>query len=226
MKDPERFLQGDAGDLGRKLLEAARDEQPSPELLARMARGLGLPLAGAPGAISPETSSPLAAPAAASGSSLATTIGVSAGIVVAAVVAGVVGFKLMSPPPAPQESPPAAQISPPAPAAAAVEPGQRSVAPPSPPASPDQIREEIRLLDAARASLQARAPRSALDHLDRYGRRFPRGAFGPEAAALRIEALVRDGQGRQAAGLAARFRAEHPDSPLVKRIDQLTASGR
>ena len=212
MKDPERPSQGEAGGLGRELLDAARDEQPSLELQARMARGLGLP--GIPSA--PPNAPPPVQAVAAPGGSIGTVVGVSAGVV-AVVVAGVVAFRVLSPAPSPEAPMPAppAVTTPAAPTTATTAP-----------ATSDQIREEIRLLDAVRAALKAGAPRSALGHLDGYDKRFPHGTFGPEAATLRIEALVRDGQVQQAAGLAARFRAAHPDSPLLKRIDRLTAADR
>ncbi len=183
-----------------------------------MARALGLPTGGGVSGPLPQVLSQSLPKAAAVAGSLAATVGVSAGIV-AIVVAAVFGFRQMSPA-VPTETTARNPI--------ASEAQSASTIPPAPPAAAasDEIGEEIRSLDTVRSALQARTPRLAIEQLDRYVRRFPRGTFSPEATVLRIEALVRDGQVQPAVALAARFRASHPDSPLVDRVDVLCPPDR
>jgi hypothetical protein len=90
--------------------------------------------------------------------------------------------------------------------------------PPTAKTSEGELRDEIRLLDGVRASLRSSDPRAALSALDDYRQRFPRGAFGQEAAVLRIEALAVAGQKTAAATLAKAFIAAHPSSPHIDRL--------
>lgn len=53
-----------------------------------------------------------------------------------------------------------------------------------PEASGDTLAQELALIARARARLRAREPRLALELLDEYARRFPRGSLAPEARSL------------------------------------------
>jgi TolA-binding protein len=86
------------------------------------------------------------------------------------------------------------------------------------------LREEIALLDTAREAMKNGAFVQALGALDRYAGRFSRGAFAPEAEAMRIEALVRDGQSERARTLGRRFLTQHPSSPLAERVERTLAA--
>jgi hypothetical protein len=77
---------------------------------------------------------------------------------------------------------------------------------------------EVKLLDRARAALLAEDPYSALRVLDEYGNAKRSGILDPEAAVLRIRALLDLGQRKAAATLAQLLIASHPES---RRVDWL-----
>jgi outer membrane protein assembly factor BamD (BamD/ComL family) len=83
------------------------------------------------------------------------------------------------------------------------------------------LRDEIRLLDRARAALRMRAPQQALQELRHYFDGHPHGMLEPEAAVLRIEALRENGDRVQAAAASREFLARHPDGPLADRVRRL-----
>jgi TolA-binding protein len=83
------------------------------------------------------------------------------------------------------------------------------------------IREEIRLLDQARAAVKSGAHDKALRTLAKYDQKFPRGQFRQEAQVLRMEALKQSGKSASASALAKRFLAEHPNSPHVERVENV-----
>jgi len=85
------------------------------------------------------------------------------------------------------------------------------------------IADEIRMLDAARRAEAGGDSAGAIRALDDYKRQFPRGAFSEESTLLRIEALARLGNRSAARALAQKFRAAHPDSPHLRRIDSILA---
>ena len=120
-----------------------------------------------------------------------------------------------------ESKPPRAAAPAPAPA-----PTERAASVPSPapapaPASSSGLLEELRLLDAALASLRSGEARRALAVLDRYERTYPRGALTPEARTLRVEALLAAGE-RTAALTAYRdLVASNPRSPHRRRLAQL-----
>jgi TolA-binding protein len=158
--------------------------------------------------------------------------------VAAVVAAGLVGTA-SSPPREPVTSPASApaDIRPTPPAVRAVPaiissavpaPAEEAKAPkraPAPAPAPSQdVREEIRLLDHARAALLQHAPSRALERLAQYTQRFPRGALRQEAAVLRIEALRAQGDQTRAAVLAQEFLAKHPGSPHAERVTAAAAS--
>jgi len=228
--DPKRLTVVGATDLERTLLQAARSERPSPELTARMAAGLGISVGAA--------LTTAAAPAAAAKATASVWTGwVSAGVLAAAVTAGVVGVQMVRTPvpsaavkpgPAPVATPaiaPPVGEAPRAPSAVAV-PGTRvekirrrpAAAPPPAAAPASDLRDQIALIDAARAAVKAGSSERALVLLRRYDASYPGGAFAPESLALRIEALDQDGRHAEARTLGRDFLARYPRSPVADRV--------
>jgi hypothetical protein len=80
------------------------------------------------------------------------------------------------------------------------------------------MREELAWLESARAALASGDAPRALSLLDRYGTQFPHPAMIPEAAVLRIEALVAAGDRPAAERAADSFLAQNPQSPYSSRV--------
>lgn len=198
MNDPKRLVEEEGNDLERLLLDAARREKPKSSLVPRMLAGLGL------GVGLTQTAAPLAAAA-----KVGVGVWVSVGML-AAAGAGFVGARSL----ATKEAAPPAPVAAPAPA-----PARREAAPLA--ASDAKLRDEIRLLDRARAALRMRAPQQALQELRQYFEGHPRGMLEPEAAVLRIEALRENGDRVQAAAASREFLARHADGPLADRVRRL-----
>jgi TolA-binding protein len=93
-------------------------------------------------------------------------------------------------------------------------------------ASASDLRDQIALIDAARSALASSSDRRALEILRRYQDKYPSGSFRPEAAALRVEVLVKLGRDAEARALAERFVAEYRGSLLARRVAELTGVGR
>jgi hypothetical protein len=233
--DPKRLTVVGATDLERSLLSAARRERPSPEMTARMAAGLGISV----GAAITAASAPVAAaPVVAAKTMLG--LWVPAGVIVAAVAAGVVGVRFSARPdrPAAHVAEPAAPTAEPivadAPRAIATRPVRAAgghaekirrrpaaVAPTPATIPADDLRDQIALIDAARAAVTGGSSERALALLRRYDASYPGGAFRPEALALRIEALAHDGRRAEAQGLARDFLARYPQSPVAARVARI-----
>lgn len=222
MKDPKRFLEGDGTAFERALLGAMAAERPSRDLHRKMRLGVGLVGIGA-----------VAKAASANWNQIA-----MAGLVVAGLVTGgaIVAKKEAAKAPAVQLVAPAAPPapSPVAPAPAPVEPIPAAVPEEAPKAAPAErvrheprvapvsdIREEIRLLDQARAAVRSGAHGQALRSLAKYDQKFPRGQFRQEVQVLRMEALKQSGESARASALAKKFLAEHPNSPHVERVENV-----
>jgi hypothetical protein len=95
-------------------------------------------------------------------------------------------------------------------------------APPvSEPAAERSIASEVEELDRAREALGTGEPKRAIERLNRYDRRFPRGTLREEAFRLRIEAVVTTGDRTTARSLAQRFQALYPDSTHSDRLKAL-----
>jgi len=96
----------------------------------------------------------------------------------------------------------------------------------TPPAAPPALEppralglgQEVAALDRARDALAAGNAAGALRQVDEYESQFPRGALAQEATALRIEALLQQGNRDAAVRLADRFLASNPKSPHAARI--------
>ena len=196
MNDPKRLVEEEGNDLERLLLDAARREKPKSNLVPRMLAGLGL------GVGLTQTAAPLAAAA-----KVGVGVWVSMGLL-AAAGAGFVGARSL----ATKEAPPPAPV-----AAPAATPREA----PTLLASDAKLRDEIRLLDRARAALRMRAPQQALQELRHYFEGHPHGVLEPEAAVLRIEALRENGDRVQAAAASREFLARHADGPLADRVRRL-----
>ena len=95
--------------------------------------------------------------------------------------------------------------------------------PPSREALPEQSTRtrragELEAINAVRAALIAKDPKSALAQLNRYELDFPEASFGLPAQLLRIEALAVSGRPQAAKELASGFVAAHPDSVHAERL--------
>ncbi|HXX68530.1 MAG TPA: hypothetical protein VEK07_15175 [Polyangiaceae bacterium] len=96
---------------------------------------------------------------------------------------------------------------------------------PSPVANPtsaalsaDALAAEVHLVGDAQRALRAGDPERSLALLGEYDQRFPAGALGPEAAALRVDALCAAGRASDAEAAARRLETQHPGSPLTRPL--------
>jgi hypothetical protein len=76
------------------------------------------------------------------------------------------------------------------------------------------------LLEAAQDKL-ASAPADALAKCDEHARAYPSGMLEAEREVLAVDALLRLGRRPEAEARAARFRASHPGSAYLRRLDTL-----
>jgi len=217
MKEPNKLLNQDATDAERALLRSASGDGPPDGALQRMitaldgapagnhgpmsqgpGHGLGRPLPKAPVAAQPLKLAALA------------KVGLFGLLGVAGLIAGVLvhGFagsgrahvdRPTVTAPTVQAQPPVGSVDiPAAPRAASSEtrPGAAQLND----RSDDSLGAELRLLDLARAAVNARNPLAAGRALDSYAERFPQGHLKPEATVLRLAVLV--GKGDRAAALS------------------------
>ncbi|MDF3066372.1 MAG: hypothetical protein K0R38_1973 [Polyangiaceae bacterium] len=233
--------------LEKMLMDASRAEQPSSEHKARLraALGFGLPLSG-PLAAPPPAPAPLPAaePAAAAlpvGGRALTFAKVAASVGAIALIGAVVLTREGSVPSAPVTAVAPSPVVVPVKTSAPPEELAVSPLPPVEEAAPDRARrptrggvasaasadlsEQILLIEAARAGVAGRDAKSALTALDSYTAKFPRGAFGQEAAVLRIRALDQSGDSARATALAKSFVARFPNSPHVARLKPIAERG-
>jgi hypothetical protein len=241
---PARLREGGATHLEQRLLSAASREQPPRELSERMALGIGVsmpPVVGNTAAEQAPTGPGATAPSAATASS--SFVPWIAGAVVVAAIAGIFVASRSEPVPAaapvvPAPSPvvPSAEVDPAAvptvgePRTDTTQPGDQEAAPSSVspstqrgrsgPADSD-LREQIAMVDAARATLARGNADRALGLVRDYQARYPSGAFRPEAAAVRIEALVKLGRTTEARAAAERFVSSYGRTPLADRVARL-----
>jgi hypothetical protein len=92
-------------------------------------------------------------------------------------------------------------------------------------ATADDFAAQLALVDRARRAVAVGDSVLALDLLDRLEREHGARRFGPEATAIRIEALVRGGNRPLAETLADQFIARHPSHPLIPRVRSLISRG-
>lgn len=132
-------------------------------------------------------------------------------------------------PPAVVEAAPAAELSAKATPGKALLVGRDAVAvsEPEPPAARpvagSSLVEEQRVIESARAAVARGDLRAASAALDTYDRSYASKQFGPEALALRVEALHGTGQLAQARALAADFARRYPHHPLLQRVQGVVA---
>jgi outer membrane protein assembly factor BamD (BamD/ComL family) len=98
---------------------------------------------------------------------------------------------------------------------------QASSSEPAPSASSPNLGLEIAQVDRARRALAEGNAGEAQRLLDEYQHEFPRGRLGQEAVALRVEALLKQGNRGAATALAAPFLAAYPASPAAARVRAL-----
>jgi hypothetical protein len=212
MKDPKLLVSEGASDFERRWLSAARAEEPPAEVVSRIERALGIGgAAAATGAVAP-------AVVAKGGLSALRIAGLSV-----LGVGGAVGLVLLltrpTPTPSTNRPPPVVETAP----APAIAPSVEAPAADQPQEA-GALRDEIALIDGARAALSAGSPAQALTLLERYRARHPRGMLLPEALAMRIEAIDRSGDHARAQALARAFLADYPHTPLAQRIAHIANS--
>lgn len=197
MSGPERLLLGGATDFERSLLRAVLDERPSPELTLRMEQALGLGVGALPGATSTAATGHAAAGQGAAvhvaAPSLAAKAGV-AGIWIKAGVGALVGAGLVASGVAVQSrvtrAPSAPVVDRSAHQASKTETVPAEAAPVGAPTATaeavhdEALRDEIGLLDAARAASARGDVHRAREVLARYHREFPHGSLEREARVL------------------------------------------
>jgi hypothetical protein len=99
--------------------------------------------------------------------------------------------------------------------------GARAVTPAGSSApSEDELSREVAVLDRARALMAAGDSKGAVRLVENQHLRI----LGPEAQALKIEALILNGDNSRAARLATQFLQSHPASPLARRVAELRDS--
>jgi len=253
MSDPRRFLDGDGTDIERDLLRAGRSERPNPFSKRRAAVALAIgatsvwPAAAYATAKAGKAGMPFLVKLFAIGAVGAGTLG-TAGYVVSRSSAPTTeavettgpsqnptpGAKaapqVADPAPAPEQdpaeteevtSPESLELEQP------LDTARRAPALPATPRSSGErasIAKEIQALDEARRALASGNGAGAERALETYKQNYPRGALSEESSLLRIEALARQGNRKAARAAAERFRASHPNSPHLRRIDSLLAA--
>lgn len=238
---PERLLNGGATDFERRILAAGARKGPSPEMLAHMAQKIGVSATAASVAVAAkELATGAAAAKATAGAGAGTTAllpWLSLGALAIAVTGAVVGTQVwksssaaIPQAPAGVTAPRAAapSVNPPSPSTAvmAAPQGDDSLSNRKSTPSVSDLRDQIAVIDLARSAVNAGDGRRALDIVRRYQDRFPMGQFNPEAAALKIEALVRLDRVAEARVLAERFLAQNSGTMLAERVKALAGLAR
>jgi hypothetical protein len=111
-----------------------------------------------------------------------------------------------------------ASLAPAPPDIAAVPSVPTAPAVPSVPTADDTLTAEVTALDEARRVLAAGDPGAALLSLDAYDGRFASRRLGPEAAVLRIEALIAAGRFGQARQLGEQLLAAEPEGAYAQHV--------
>jgi len=244
VSEMERLLDSGADDFELRILAAGRHDRPSAVSRRRIVTGLGV--GGALGAT-------LIASAMNAGGwfgSVSRALLLRSAMAATVGAAAVIGYVQLSPQaPEPREVP--AVVAPRA--AAAPKPAARPVAPVAPAAAPEEpaserpvavasnaqkaprvaeapqkrgLSEELGSLDRARQALVSGDAGRSLRLLEEYHRRFSRPKLGTEAAVLRIEALVANGQRARAGELGAQFLARHGKGPYERRVRSLIGESK
>ncbi|HEY4393058.1 MAG TPA: hypothetical protein VGP64_03305 [Polyangia bacterium] len=93
------------------------------------------------------------------------------------------------------------------------------------PARGEAGREELRLLEPARAAVERGDFALAMFPIAEHARRFKLGRLAEEREALRVRALVGLGRYGEARRAAAAFALHFPRSPLLPAVSEMSASG-
>lgn len=230
MSEIERWTDEDAPDEIRELFSAARRESPRRRVLEKTLVAVGVATAG--------TLATSAAAATVPASNLVVILkwglgGVLSGLVVAGGASAVLDRR------APRvEAPVAVASTPPTDPTAVMPAPVRQIVPPKPlesaalaiptarpsasfGASPEADRlmaEELAILDAARAAVDAKDGAGALRELAKHARKFgATGRFLPEARYLELEARLLSKDPKEARAAAERILSQDPASPHVRR---------
>ena len=91
-------------------------------------------------------------------------------------------------------------------------------------AAATDLSEQLALVDAAHRALSGGNAADALVLARKYSVEYPSGTFRPEAAAIRIEALVKLGRTAEARALANKFATTYGPGPLADRIATVVGS--
>jgi hypothetical protein len=239
-------LPSDVAGLERDLLRSWNSRQPSEDARARVLVAVGAVgaagLAAAKLGVATATAGGSVAPKAMVTTALMKWIALGGGALAGAVASlAVVAYvrhsapELPTPAPTPAVAatqgaphaalPPASPIQDlgdlPAPNAAApgTHPGPRNDSTPR-----STLDDEVTAIDQARRSLAGGDPAATIAALDAYDARYPSGTLAQESTALRIDALLRQGNREAAEQLANRFLAVHGASPYARRIRALLAA--
>ena len=105
----------------------------------------------------------------------------------------------------------------------AVAPRRDAVETPARARTESSLFEEQRIIESARAAVARGDARAAFSVLDDYEHNYGSRQFGPEALALRVEALRGSGQMAAARALAADFKQKYPHHPLRQRVQSAIA---
>lgn len=100
----------------------------------------------------------------------------------------------------------------------AVARGRDALEAPAPARAQPSLFEEQRIIESARAAVARGDARTAFSLLDDYEHAYASKQFGPEALALRVEALRNNGQLAAARAMAADFAQKYPHHPLLQRV--------
>jgi TolA-binding protein len=246
MNDPTRLLDGEMAGFSRRLLEEARNEQPSGELSARMlvgvSTGVTLGLSGASAKAATHSVAPPALPVGAVttksffGAKVLTALGTGA-VVLSAALSGVFpqtqvettqtedtkeqDLSLPSPQPAEDSSELSGSRVVDQDAVDLVDNSPKIASvreQPSVRKATDLLKQELSLLESARMRLAEKRPQEALSFLQKYAYRFPQGKLKQEATVLRVEALKAQGETAEASELSKEFLRENPDSAHKPRL--------
>jgi hypothetical protein len=241
-KLPEPLRTTGALELERRLLDAAAREEPSGEMLERMARSIGVATPVALPPSPPATQAPLPDPGLTSTGTVTGTNTLLPWLSGALVVAAATGIVFATRPGSDEQIAPraleptvvpqtTASHAPPvtAPAPVASSRVEDSAGTENAPPAEQRVRspradiaEQIALIDEARDAISSGSANRAIQLVRQYQSKYPSGSFGPEATALRIEALVKLGRIAEARRAAERFVAQHGGSPLADRVARLT----
>ena len=228
MNDLRRWSEEDATAEELRLLDVARRRRALPAqraaVLAALGAGVATTTAGAAGAAGLATKLV--------GLALLASVGVGVALVHAggetktatapAVSAATPPTVMPAASPEPSAAPPE-----PAPGETALEPGEPTARlaarPKAAPSASSSLSRELQVLKQAHDAIARGNPNGALAALDDYHARFPQGALGAEETVIRVQALLARGDRAQAAAVAKKFSAAHPDSLYARRVERLVS---